>query len=128
LKAINRKQEQAIAALLSAQTIKAAAAECGVAEVTLWRWLQSDEFAAAYRTARRQVVEKAITEIQGAASKAVATLIRNLDSTDGSVEVRAANSILDRAVRGVEIIELTERIEKLETRIEETEGRAKRWA
>ncbi len=128
MKAINRKQEQAIAALLSAQTIKAAAAECGVAEVTLWRWLQSDEFAAAYRTARRQVVEKAITEIQGAASKAVATLIRNLDSTDGSVEVRAANSILDRAVRGVEIIELTERIEKLETRIEETEGRAKRWA
>jgi hypothetical protein len=128
LKAINRKQEQAIAALLSAQTIKAAAAECGVAEVTLWRWLKSDEFAAAYRTARRQVVEKAITEIQGAASKAVATLIRNLDSTDGSVEVRAANSILDRAVRGVEIIELTERIEKLETRIEQTEGRTKRWA
>jgi hypothetical protein len=129
LKAINRKQEQAIAALLSAQTIKAAAAECGVAEVTLWRWLQSDEFAAAYRTARRQVVERAVSELQGACGEAVETLKRNLTCENPAVEIRAAQIILEQGIKGVELMDLQGRVERLEAMLETQEkGKAKRWA
>jgi transposase-like protein len=125
---LTRKQDDAIAALLSTATIKDAAAACNVGVATLYRWLQLPEFAAAYRTARREVVEHAITELQSATSEAVATLKRNLNCRNEAVEVRAASIVLEQAIKGVELMDLQERIEKLETRIEETEGRTKRWA
>ncbi len=67
---LSRKQESAIAALLSAPTIKEAARTSGISEVSLWRWLQLPEFAIAYRAARRQVVERAVSELQAAAGEA----------------------------------------------------------
>jgi transposase len=125
---LTRKQDDAIAALLSTSTIKEAAKATKIGVATLYRWLQLPEFAAAYRTARREVVEHAITELQSATSEAVATLKRNLNCRNEAVEVRAASIVLEQAIKGVELMDLQARIEKLETRIEETEGRTKRWA
>ncbi len=125
---LSRKQEAAIAALLSAPTIKDAARGCDVSEVTLWRWLQLAEFAAAYRAARRQVVERAVSELQAATGEAVETLKRNLHCEQANVEIRAAQIILEQAIKGVELIDLQERIERLEERMKEApEGRQKRW-
>ncbi len=111
---LNRKQEQAIAALLSASSIKAAATSCGMAEVTLWRWLQLPDFQTAYRAARRQVVERAVSELQAACGAAVETLKRNLHCEQPSVEIRAAQVILEQAVKGVELIDLQQRVDRLE--------------
>jgi hypothetical protein len=72
------KREHAIAALLSSQAIGDAA--CGVAPVTLWRWLQDPSFDAQYRAARKQVVERGVSDLQLATSEAVMTLRRNLSS------------------------------------------------
>lgn len=126
---LNRKQEQAIAALLSASSIKAAASECGIAEVTLWRWLQIPDFQAAYRAARRQVVERAVSELQGACGEAVGTLKRNLTCENPAVEIRAAQIILEQGIKGVELMDLQERVERLETLLAEQEkGNGKKWA
>ena len=46
-----RKQEQAIAALLTETTIEAAATVCGVSLRTLKRWLADDGFQREYRAA-----------------------------------------------------------------------------
>lgn len=122
---LSRKQESAIAALLSTSTIKEAATACGVAEVTLWRWLQLPDFAREYRAARRQVVERAITELQSACTDAVDTLKRNLHCEQASVEIRAAQIILEQAVKGVELIDLQERVDRLEALLEsQAKGRA----
>jgi len=59
---LSRKQEQAIAALLTCPTIEQAAKAAGVGETTLWRWLQdsdkeiiiSEELAAALEEIGRQ--------------------------------------------------------------------------
>jgi transposase-like protein len=126
LKALTPKQETAIAALLSTSTIKDAAEACGLTTVTLWRWFQLPEFAAAWRAARRQVVENAITQLQTAASEAVETLKRNLTCRNEAVEVRAASIILEQAVKGVELVDLQERVERLESLLEE-KGK-KKWA
>ncbi len=123
---LSRKQEQAIAALLSAPTIKDAAKACGVSEVSLWRWLQLPDFAAAYRAARRQVVERAVSELQAATGEAVETLKRNLHCEQASVEIRAAQIILEQAVKGVELIDLQERVERLESLLAEQEKGGKR--
>ncbi len=111
---LTRKQEQAIAALLSSGTVKAAAERSGVSEVSLWRWMQLPEFQAQYRAVRRQVVERAVSELQAATGEAVETLRRNLNCEQANVEIRAAQIIIEQAVKGVELIDLQERIERLE--------------
>jgi hypothetical protein len=125
---LSRTQEKAIAALLSTRTIGEAAKVCGVNDATLWRWLQLPDFQAAYRAARRQVVEQAISKLQGATKYAVATLGKNLSCGNPAVEIRAAQIIIEQAIKGVELIDLQERVERLETLLAEQEKGKKKWA
>lgn len=114
MQGLTGKQEKAIAALLGKPTMKEAAQSVNVSEPTLWRWLQEPEFQRAYRAARRQIVEHSVCELQAATSEAVATLKRNLNCGNQSVEVRAAQIILDQSVKAVELVDLAERVEELE--------------
>lgn len=110
-----RKREQVIAALLLQPTIAEAAHATGLGEKTLRRWLRSPDFAGEYRAARRQALEVAISSLQQATGEAVATLRRNLNApTPQSVQVRAALGILEQAVRGTELFDLTDRVAALE--------------
>ncbi len=124
---LTRKHEQAIAVLLSTPSIPEAAKVVGIGEATLWRWLQLPDFQAAYRAARRQVVERAVSELQAAASEAVETLKRNLHCENPGVEIRAAQIVLEQAIRGVELIDLQERVERLENLLAEQEKGKKKW-
>src|SRR5438094_887680 len=54
---LTSKQETLIAALLTEPTYAAAAAKAGVGTATLYRWMHLPEFRAAYRRARRELVE-----------------------------------------------------------------------
>ena len=109
-----RKQEQAIAALLSQPTVEAAAAECSISPKTLYRWLRDPTFKARYRTARSVMLESAIATMQQIASEAVDTLRRNLNAKQASSQISAAKLIIDNAFRGQELIDLGERVEQLE--------------
>jgi hypothetical protein len=111
---LSRKQEQAITALLTQPTLSKAAKEIGIGAATLRRWLKRPHFVAQYRAARRQAVETAVGALQRAAIDAVDCLRKNLKSATPSVQVRAAIAILDQAFRGVELVDLAERIETLE--------------
>jgi hypothetical protein len=120
---LSHKQEQAIAALLSEATITSAAEKVGVAEVTVHRWLKLPHFTAAYREARRQSVEKGIAQIQQASWAASSTLIRLLGSGSDSVRLRAAQTILEHANKGVELLDFEERLAALEQKEDERGGR-----
>ena len=115
---LTRKQEQAISALLSEQTLTAAAERIGVSEITLRRWLKQDGFLAAYREARREVVEKAVSQLQQASWAASTTLLKLLGSGSDSVRLRAAQTILDQASRGIELLDFEERLTALEKQSE----------
>jgi hypothetical protein len=114
---ISRAQEKAIAALLSEASLESAAARAGVSERTLKYWLKQPAFAAAYRAARQQVVEHAITLLQRTASLAVATLHRNLSCGKAATEVSAAGKILEHALGAVEQFDLAQRVAELEERL-----------
>jgi hypothetical protein len=75
---LGRKQEAAIAALLTERTHADAAAKAGISEATLARWLRVPAFIVAYRAARLRVVEAAIARLQRATGAAVRALTRNL--------------------------------------------------
>jgi hypothetical protein len=118
-------EDRALAALLTEPTIAQAATTAGVSESTLLRWVAEPSFKARYRDARRQVVELAVTGLQQATSEAVETLSRNLQCGVPSSEIAAAKTILDFAVKGVELVDLAERVEALEQASEQAAEREK---
>ncbi len=61
---LSRKEETAISALLTQGTLAEAASLAGIGEATLRRWLQRDDFQAAYRHARRQAGSQAVAHLQ----------------------------------------------------------------
>jgi hypothetical protein len=111
---ISRGQERAIAALLSEGTIENAAARAKISPRTLAYWLKLPAFAAAYRAARREVVEQAVAVLQKATIHAVAALVRNLRLGKPGVEVAAANSLLDKSLQAMESFDIVSRLEALE--------------
>jgi hypothetical protein len=99
---LTSKQEALIAALLTERTYAAAAARAGVGQTTMYRWLRLDVFRTAYRRARRELVDRAIGRVQATTGQAVEILLdvaRN-GRRDGD-RVRAANSLLEHAFRGL---------------------------
>src|SRR5215218_1802246 len=89
-----RREEAAIAALLACPTIEQAAERAGVGESTLRGWLRDPAFQQRYRSARRQVVEQAISGLQQATGEAVTALRRNLTSGVPASEIASAKAIL----------------------------------
>jgi hypothetical protein len=113
---LTRKMEIAVAALLTAPTIGMAAQKVGIAEITLWRWLQTEEFKSRYAEAKRQAIGQAIARLQQTTTKAVDTLeeiMTNAEAKD-SARVSAAKTVLDMAIKAVEFEDLAVRIEELE--------------
>ena len=109
-----RQTEAAILALLAEPTIEAAAGRAGVSKSTLLRWQQNPSFRDRYRAARRAIVEGSIGRLQQATGAAVEALQRNLTCGVPAGEIAAAKAIIDQALRGVELVDLAERVEALE--------------
>ena len=86
-------------------------------------WLKLPDFLTAYQAARREVVEKAIAQLQRSSWAASTALIRLLGSGSDSVRLRAAQTILEQASKGLELIDFEERLTALE---EQTEQRGRR--
>ncbi len=113
---LSAKQETAVAALLTEATIGGAAAKVGVTERTLHRWLDDPDFAEAYRAARREAVQQAISRLQQVSTHAVTVLLSLMADQTVAPGVRlwAAEKVLDLALRTVELEDLQQRIEALE--------------
>jgi hypothetical protein len=113
---LSATQERAILALLSQPTLKKAASVVGMDETTLWRWLQEKDFHAAYMSARRETVGRALARIQQSTTDAVATLrsVMKDKQAPASARVAAAKTIIDYAVKAVTYDDLAKRIEELE--------------
>ncbi len=125
------KQEAALLALLDNSTIEAAYKAAGISKATMWRFMQDANFQACYRASRRQLVETAIGQLQKHATTAARVLvtIAEDESAPASSRVAAAKTILDQSVSAIELMDLQERIERLEELLPEQEkGKGKRWA
>jgi hypothetical protein len=113
---LSRKCEAAVAALLSAPTVKAAAKQVGVTQQALQKWLKIPAFAAMVRDARDQAFQHALGRLQAESSRAVDVLARVLRkrTADDKTKVRAALGLLAVAFKGVELHELIDRLAAVE--------------
>jgi hypothetical protein len=116
MKTANR--EKALTALLESATISEAAIKCGLNEKTLRRYLDDGAFQTEFRAARRIVFEQNIVRLQSLHAGAVDTLERNLNCENPSVEVRAAQIVLESTRKDFETLDILSRLELLEDAVE----------
>ena len=111
-----RKQEEAIAALLTQRNIDEAAKTIGIAPNTLLKWMKEPGFDAAYREARRLAFRQSVARLQQASGAAVSTLLKVMLDVNAphSTRVRAADSVLDHAAKAIEIEDVEARVSDLE--------------
>jgi hypothetical protein len=109
-----RVGDRLIAALLVAPSQAEAAKQVGISLATVQRWLRRPKFLARYRAARRKVVEGAIAMMQGGTEKAAQALIDSLDADRTADVIKAADLILNHAIKGADTVDLIERVEQLE--------------
>ena len=104
-------------ALLSHPNIEAAARAVGIGTATLLRWMKEPEFVAAYRAAKRAAFGQAIARLQQGTSAAATTLLKTMidPNTPASVRVRAAECVMNQAMKAIGIEDIEARLAALET-------------
>src|SRR4029077_17051648 len=99
---LGRKQEDAIAALLTQRNIEEAARAAGVGTRTLIRWLKLPGFGKDYRKARREAVHQSVARMQQATGAAASVVLKLMTDPNGpaAVKVRAAGWGVGRPLQG----------------------------
>ena len=117
---LGRKQEDAIAALLTQRNIEEAAKAAGISARTQSRWLKLAEFQTAYREARRTAYSQAVAKLQQGATAAATTLLKVMldQTTPASVKVRAAECVMNHSSKAIEIEDTETRWESWNARPE----------
>lgn len=121
MKDLTAKQEKLIALLLSERTIDDACQKAKVNVSTYWRWMKDRKFLDRYRQVRRGILENAVAKLQSITFEAIDTLARNLHCENPSVENRCAAIFLEQSVKGMELLDVENRIQELESIIREME-------
>jgi len=119
-----KKQEEAIAALLTQRTIEEAAKSIGVGTAILLRWQKLPEFAAAFRAAKKAAFGQTVARLQYASSAAASVLLKVLadPATPASTKVRAAESVLTHTIKAMEVDDIEARVTELERAQEENKS------
>ena len=114
---ITPKQEKVIGALLAHPTIEDAAKIAGISRGTIFRWLQQEDFQAAYTKARRETVRHAIARLQSSSSEAVGVLTEVMTDQTANIfaRVSAAKAVFEFSLKAVEVEDLAKRLAELES-------------
>ena len=115
------KQKKALAALITAPTVAAAAAQAGIGYATLRRWLKDDEdFRREYERELAGLVTDAAARAKQSMVPAVLVLRKILaHGSSETARITAARSLLEYGLKLVELADLTARLDALEKNLEE---------
>ena len=112
------RQVAAIAALLATGKIPDASTAAGVSTKTVYAWLRQDAFKAELRQAESDALRGLARRLAGLGESAADALKDALDSEQNiGVRLRAADLVLSRGPALFELVNLVERLERLEARL-----------
>jgi len=104
-----------IANLLTHVTVEQAAAAAGVSTASAWRYLRDESVLLRVRTACRDSMRQSQSLLQAASVESVERLREILrDGETQSLQLTAAKTILEMALRAAELGDLEDRLSKLE--------------
>lgn len=112
------KWAKAAAAVISEPTLAGAAKKAGISTRTLERFMAEDGFRALLRRARGQLLAAAVNRLLALLPDAGRALKRALARKDGA-SLKAALGVFDRALKGVEVLDLAGDVESLRAELEE---------
>ena len=117
---LTAKQAKGLEALLDGANIQDAAAAAGVNRKTLARWLQEPAYWKLYQVNSRRGLELAARRLTGKLDTAVDMLasVMEDDEAPAGVRLRAAQLVVDGALRLLESADFAERLAALEARME----------
>jgi hypothetical protein len=116
-KKLTPRQEKALAALITQPTVALAAAQAGVGERSIVRWMGEDAvFKSEYLKLRREIINHAVFQMHKSANNAVNTLISVMNDPEASASARvaAAVKVLELSFKAIETDDLEVRITTLE--------------
>lgn len=116
----------AIIALAGGKSYSAAAAAAGVAVRTIARRMEDDRYRRSVTAARAEMIERASGKLADATGAAVETLVLLLLSTNAQTRLAAAKAILGEANRYRELVEIGERLARLEELLDSTQPKIRR--
>lgn len=106
--------------MLTEPTFEASYRKAGISKATALKYRHDSSFRQAYNEAKRQVMEQVTTKLQESATEAVNVLkaIMNDEEAPASSRIQSARIIIDTAYKGVELDDLAERLDEIETVID----------
>jgi hypothetical protein len=114
--ALNAKQERAILAVLESRSVEEACKKARISKTLYYRWLREDPgFGTALRTRRDAASNQAFDGLRSGLSAAVDVLVALLASENEWVRRVGANDVICRVLKAKELMELEDRLERLET-------------
>ena len=101
---MHARKQKALAALMASPTVAQAAKVAGISERTMYRYMDDDEFATAYKDAMKRISDETAARLIRSMGPAVNTLdeIAKDGRASPHARVQAANSILSHGMRALE--------------------------
>ena len=122
-RALSQRQLLALPIIAAAPNLSDGAANAGISRMTLYRWLQDDDFRAQYNRVRNEIAFLAMQEVKAAMLDAAATLRDCCRHPNGLVRVRAAHSLLMFGNRQLQSEKLESDLDDLQQSLENMQKR-----
>ena len=118
------RKARALVSLLTRPSLKEAAREAEVGEVTLWRWMQDATFKEELRKQRDAVITEALESLKGNMTRATEALIGLLTTQNEALRRHVANDVIGHVLKARELTEIEQRLDQVERLVQE--GRTQR--
>jgi hypothetical protein len=113
---LTSKQWRVIPHLLAAPSIEEACRRAKINKTTVYEWLKNDAFRQALKTARDELIERALNGLKASVGRAVETLVKLLESKREPIRIRAAENIIQFVQKAIEVEQLENRVQSSRVR------------
>lgn len=115
---LSPRQLQVLPHLLESPSYEAAARQSGISAKQIYEWLKEPLFSKELQRQRNELFRRSIEALKAASRKAIQTMIDLLDEKDARIRLSASEKVLSNALKAIEVLEIDERLERLENQIE----------
>jgi AcrR family transcriptional regulator len=114
---LTERQRRVIPYLLASPSMEEACRRAKINKTTVYEWLKNDAFRQALKTARDELIERALNGLKASVGRAVETLVKLLESQSEAIKIRAAENIIQFVQKAIEADVLEKRVQALEERL-----------
>jgi len=111
---LSARLEQVALAVFESRSQEEASVRCGVSKRSIGRWHQREDFKRVYRQLGRNAFERAASRLRQLSVQAANCLGDGLEDHVSPNQLRAAQLILEHALKAGELADIAERLEILE--------------